>query len=350
MDGAWGSTPSMEWRMSERATAASSEVKRLLGEEITAATSQTESRTATHRDADAEDGVDVAQVVPAHGDVAPGAEDPAGVAQRAGGEQDEGHDQDRAGDVAVAGARAGAPTPAVPRRKPRKKPPKVRSWTRAPSRSPWTAASSISPMISRSTQSTAARVANGARGNAPPTAIVVVPCLHAPCLDTGVSGDAVAACSCFSLPWPHRVGLCADRTPGFRPEAARVLGQPEGTPLAVGQPAPAGTGELGAVSCATARRCWAVGVAGPEPARPPGATVIVATTNGGATWKAQQVAGGSTPQLSGVSLPDGDRRAWRSARTGRRCREAASSITTSDAGATWSPAASPHERARRRRA
>ena len=37
----------MEWRMSERATAASSDVKRLLGDEITAATSQTESRTAT---------------------------------------------------------------------------------------------------------------------------------------------------------------------------------------------------------------------------------------------------------------------------------------------------------------
>ena len=70
----------------------------------------------------------------------------------------------------------------------------------APSRSPWTAASTISPMISRSTQSTAARVANGARGNAAPTAILLVPCIHAPCFSTGVSGDAVAACSWFSLP------------------------------------------------------------------------------------------------------------------------------------------------------
>ena len=48
------------------------------------------------------------------------------------------------------------------------------------------------------------------------------------------------------------------------PPSPHVLGEPKGTPLAVGQPAPAGTGELGAVSCANARRCWAVGVAGPE--------------------------------------------------------------------------------------
>ena len=83
----------------------------------------------------------------------------------------------------------------VPRKNPRKNPPKVSNWTRAPSRSPWTAASNISPMISRSTQSTGARVSNGERGNAAPTAIVVVPCFHDPCFTTGVSGDAVAACS-----------------------------------------------------------------------------------------------------------------------------------------------------------
>ena len=45
MEGAWGSTPSIEWRMSERATAASRDVNRLLGDKITAATTQTESRT-----------------------------------------------------------------------------------------------------------------------------------------------------------------------------------------------------------------------------------------------------------------------------------------------------------------
>ena len=71
-----------------------------------------------------------------------------------------------------------------------------------------------------------------------------------------------------------------------------------------------------------------------------GATVIAATTNGGASWKAQHVQGGSTPQLSGVSCP-----------TATECMAVGSNgaslpgsggvITTSDAGATWSAAASP---------
>jgi hypothetical protein len=120
----------------------------------------------------------------------------------------------------------------------------------------------------------------------------------------------------------------------------RVLGEAQGTPLGVGQPAPTGTSDLGAVSCATARRCWAVGIAGPNPAPATGATVIAATSNGGKTWRAQQVAGGSTPQLSGVSCP-----------TATECMAVGSNgaslpgsgvvITTSDAGATWSAASSP---------
>ena len=123
-------------------------------------------------------------------------------------------------------------------------------------------------------------------------------------------------------------------------KVARVLGEPKGTALAVGQPAPSGTGELGALSCATERRCWAVGIAGPNAAPSSVATVIDATTNGGRTWKAQQVAGGSTPQLSSVSCP-----------TATECMAVGSNgaslpgsgvvITTSDGGATWSPAAAP---------
>lgn len=121
----------------------------------------------------------------------------------------------------------------------------------------------------------------------------------------------------------------------------RVLGEPKGSTLVVGQPAPAGTGDLGAVSCANAKRCWAVGVAGPDISPPPGgATVIAATKNGGISWKAEHVSGGSTPELSGVSCP-----------TVTDCMAVGSNgaslpgsgvvVTTSDAGATWTTATAP---------
>ena len=124
------------------------------------------------------------------------------------------------------------------------------------------------------------------------------------------------------------------------PKVPRVLGQATGTKLAVGQPAPSGTGDLGAVSCATVRRCWAVGIAGTNPDPATGATVIAATTNGGTTWRSQAVVGGSTPQLSGVSCP-----------TASHCMAVGSNgaslpgsgvvITTTDAGSTWNAVASP---------
>lgn len=109
----------------------------------------------------------------------------------------------------------------------------------------------------------------------------------------------------------------------------------------LGQPAPAGTGELGALSCASARRCWAVGVASPDPAAQPGSTtVIAATKNGGRTWYAQHVAGGSTPQLSGVSCP-----------TVTDCIAVGSNgaslpgsgvvLATTDGGTTWNPVTAP---------
>lgn len=118
-----------------------------------------------------------------------------------------------------------------------------------------------------------------------------------------------------------------------------MLGEPKGTPLVVGQPAPGGTGELGAVSCPTAKRCWAVGVAGPNPAAA-GAKVIVATTDGGIGWKAKEVAGGSTPQLSGVSCPSPtDCMAVGS--NGASLPGSGVVVTTVDAGTTWSPATAP---------
>ena len=94
------------------------------------------------------------------------------------------------------------------------------------------------------------------------------------------------------------------------------------------------------MACATARRCWAVGVAGPNPAPATGESVIAATTNGGQSWKAQDVAGGSTPQLSAVSCP-----------TATECLAVGSNgaslpgsgvvVSTTDAGATWSAASTP---------
>ncbi len=104
----------------------------------------------------------------------------------------------------------------------------------------------------------------------------------------------------------------------------------------VGQAAPDGTGVLSAVSCATAARCWAVGSAGPDPTPVP-ATVIVATTDGGAKWSGQEVPTALGPSLSGVSCP-----------TATTClavgSDAAGSdlvLTTSDGGAVWSQAAAP---------
>ena len=123
------------------------------------------------------------------------------------------------------------------------------------------------------------------------------------------------------------------------PRAARVLGEPKGTPLVVGQPAPSGTGELGAVSCPTARRCWAVGVAGPNPSAA-GANVIVATTDGATNWRAQHVAGGSTPQLSGISCPS-PAECMAVGSNGASLPGSGVVVTTHDAGTIWSPATAP---------
>jgi photosystem II stability/assembly factor-like uncharacterized protein len=118
----------------------------------------------------------------------------------------------------------------------------------------------------------------------------------------------------------------------------KVLGAVRGTPLAVGQPAPGQTGQLGAVSCADALRCWAVGVPGPNATMPAGpATVVVATTNRGTSWSAQRVVGGYTPELAGIACP-----------TKSDCIAVGSNglssgvvITTDDAGKHWLSATTP---------
>jgi len=68
--------------------------------------------------------------------------------------------------------------------------------------------------------------------------------------------------------------------------------------------------------------------------------VIVATTNGGKKWKAQHVAGGGTPQLSGVSCPT-ENECLAVGSNGASLPGSGVVVTTDDAGRTWSPAAAP---------
>jgi hypothetical protein len=121
----------------------------------------------------------------------------------------------------------------------------------------------------------------------------------------------------------------------------------------VGQPAPAGTGELSAVSCADAHHCWAVGVPGPNAptttattgtattATPvTGTTVIAATVNGGRTWSTQPLTPGTAPPaLTGVSCPGA-----------KVCMAVGSSganpgtgvvLTTHNGGKSWAPSVPP---------
>ncbi len=131
--------------------------------------------------------------------------------------------------------------------------------------------------------------------------------------------------------------------------APRVLGQQSGTPVVVGQPAPAGTGQLSAVSCADTEHCWAVGSAEPDAAPAIDATgsagratttltVIAATADGGGTWATQRLRN-NAPTLTGVSCP----RATVCMAVGSTGTDpgAATVLTTRDGGRTWSPSTPP---------
>jgi len=195
-------------------------------------------------------------------------------------------------------------------------------------------------MISKSTQSTSWSVDNGCTGFTAP---------HRYCrgavAPSSVSGHRGArqpgggVIVLVALVAVTMSGCSVSRHPTAS-RTVQVLGEPKGPTLVMGQPAPAGTGDLGAVSCAKKGRCWAVGIAGPDTTPPPGgATVIAATINGGVTWKAQHVSGETIPELSGISCP-----------TATECMAVGSNgsslpagvvVTTSDAGAVWNPATAP---------
>ena len=113
----------------------------------------------------------------------------------------------------------------------------------------------------------------------------------------------------------------------------------------VGQPAPAGTGQLDAVTCAGPTHCWAVGAPGSSGATattssvpPSPATVIDATVDGGKTWAAQSLTLTPAPALTAISCP-----------SVRLCMAVGLSasgtagvvVTTGDGGATWAQASVP---------
>jgi photosystem II stability/assembly factor-like uncharacterized protein len=148
----------------------------------------------------------------------------------------------------------------------------------------------------------------------------------APLIAISLTGLALSSCTKAShIPPAH---------------STKVLGQQAPDATVIGQPAPAGTGELGAVSCADALHCWAVGVAGPNAtttAAP--VTVIAATANGGLTWSAQPLSLPAPPELSGIACP-----------TTRACIAVGSTgvvpgagivLTTRDGGRTWAAATVP---------
>jgi photosystem II stability/assembly factor-like uncharacterized protein len=133
--------------------------------------------------------------------------------------------------------------------------------------------------------------------------------------------------------------------PSKAPGEPRVLGQQTGAPAVVGQPAPAGTGQLDAVTCAGPTHCWAVGAPGPAeatgttpsaPASP--AAVIDATVDGGMTWTAQPVALTPAPVLTAISCPS-DRLCMAVGLSGTGTGGVV--LTAADGGATWAPASVP---------
>lgn len=110
----------------------------------------------------------------------------------------------------------------------------------------------------------------------------------------------------------------------------------------VGRPAPTGSTDLDAVSCADADHCWAVGVPGPNTtsaAAASAASVIASTADGGLTWDDQLLPLATTPELTGISCP-GSRLCMAVGATGTALTTGIV-LTTDNGGATWTQAAAP---------
>lgn len=98
---------------------------------------------------------------------------------------------------------------------------------------------------------------------------------------------------------------CSRRT------ASAAAASSAGSATVQGQPVPAGTGSLEAVSCGSAQACWAVGQALSnvltEPAstsKGPSTVVIDATDDGGGMWKAEKAIVADPTDLADVACPD----------------------------------------------
>jgi photosystem II stability/assembly factor-like uncharacterized protein len=111
---------------------------------------------------------------------------------------------------------------------------------------------------------------------------------------------------------------------------------------AAGQPAPGGAVQLLGVSCATALACWAVGSApalSPLPRSGAQPSVIDATVDGGASWRAQRAELAGPSVLAGISCPDRLHCLAVGATLGDQVRGAV--VGTADGGAHWAEVGAP---------
>ncbi len=139
--------------------------------------------------------------------------------------------------------------------------------------------------------------------------------------------------SSWSSPWS---GATRAAHGGAATRAAR--GGPR--PAVLGHRAPKGVAELLAVSCGSPDRCWAVGSGNPVPRSPSGnPSVIVGTTDGGATWAVQPDPLPTPSTLSSISCPDARHCMAVGYLAGAQL--AGTAVTTSDGGRRWHTVTAP---------
>ena len=209
------------------------------------------------------------------------------------------------------GGKRGTQTSA-PSRKPNQKPPKVRSCTSAPSRSPWTAASSMQPDDQEVDPVHRSEGSQRCTRKRCPATIVGAPC------------DLLSAChgGARRAGWrlPALLAAVARAASGCARQLASsshpVLG-PQGHPPGRRAAGAGGHRRARRLSCAPPSGAGRSASRGPMRRRA-GPRVIIATKDGGLKWRHR--GGGGIPQLSGISCPT-PRTAWPWAPPAPRSRE-----------------------------